>query len=238
MLHKIKYWMDKIPLKVYIAVTVIICVATTPIFVVDGYQLYQNHVTETKLRKIVSERAADYNAYEKDLPDSKPDNDLVPMDTNKKTVYIVVKNPILKKEAIKAVYAWNNTGATKFTCKTANSVSDIKNRYERVVISEYHMNSVSAKRTKTLAYTRQQCDMQTGLSTGSVIKLNTTKIMWMYMNHKNFINYNIEYIVEHELGHTLGLQHRQDKHSVMYPYDGKYSIKSLDVKDVRLLYRN
>lgn len=139
------------------------------------------------------------------------------------TVYLNLDgNKNLLSASDEAIKAWNNTGAFTFV-KTDN-----KKNADIVVEQIYNPNSDYA------GYTTFHYYLKNGILFSADTKLNT-----YYLD--NFSTYNYSYqrvvnTVEHELGHAIGLKHNTNQ-SVMYPTGSIYPIQSLDIQNVKKLYK-
>lgn len=139
------------------------------------------------------------------------------------TVYLNLDgNKNLLSASDEAIKAWNNTGAFTFV-KTNN-----KKNADIVVEQIYNPNSDYA------GYTTFHYYLKNGILFSADTKLNT-----YYLD--NFSTYNYSYqrvvnTVEHELGHAIGLKHNTNQ-SVMYPTGSIYPIQSLDIQNVKKLYK-
>lgn len=139
------------------------------------------------------------------------------------TVYLDLDgNKNLLSASDEAIKAWNNTGAFTFV-KTDN-----KKNADIVVEQIYNPNSDYA------GYTTFHYYLKNGILFSADTKLNT-----YYLD--NFSTYNYSYqrvvnTVEHELGHAIGLKHNTNQ-SVMYPTGSIYPIQSLDIQNVKKLYK-
>ncbi len=139
------------------------------------------------------------------------------------TVYLDLDgNKNLLSASDEAIKAWNNTGAFTFV------KIDNKKNADIVVEQIYNPNSDYA------GYTTFHYYLKNDILFSADTKLNT-----YYLD--NFSSYNYSYqrvvnTVEHELGHAIGLKHNTNQ-SVMYPTGSIYPIQSLDIQNVKKLYK-
>lgn len=140
--------------------------------------------------------------------------------TNSATIYIDIKDPVLRSAAKSAIKAWNNTGAFTFHViknqKKANilftTINDDKDG--AAGLTEANINSGN----DNFIYVR--------------VELNEAYLLDPLYGYsqRRIIN-----TAEHELGHAIGLHHTNDV-SVMQPSGSNYPIQSTDVHNVKLLY--
>lgn len=136
-------------------------------------------------------------------------------------VYLDLSNVTLRSASIDALNAWNNTGA--FTFRITQNKNDAQ-----IIIKA--MNDAS---TNAAGLTNTQYNSLTGHLIKATVKLNSYYLLNQYYG------YNMNRIVntaEHELGHAIGLDHRDDV-SVMYPQGSFYTIQPIDVQNVKKLYK-
>ncbi|MDE7049721.1 MAG: matrixin family metalloprotease [Lactobacillus sp.] len=142
-------------------------------------------------------------------------------ETNTATVYLDLSDPTLKQAAMDGINIWNNTGA--FTFKTTNDKNNAK-----IIIK-----AMDDGQTNAAGLTDTQYNSLTGHLIKATVNLNSYYLLnpsYGY-NHGRIVN-----TVEHELGHAIGLGHK-DGISVMYPQGSFYTIQPSDVDDVRKLYK-
>ncbi|KRL01744.1 hypothetical protein FC81_GL001110 [Liquorilactobacillus capillatus DSM 19910] len=116
---------------------------------------------------------------------------------------------------------WNKAGIFKLVTITNKDQADI------VLTTENKSNTPQAG----VAETKMLINPLTGkkVITHAVAKLNT-----YYLD-----DYSTERKVntaEHELGHTMGLEHTTDHPSVMQPQGSNYGIQQYDVQQLKQLY--
>lgn len=142
-------------------------------------------------------------------------------DSNTATVYIDLSDPTLKQAALDGINVWNNTGAFNF--KITNDRNNAK-----IIIK-----SMNDGETNAAGLTDTQYNSLTGHLLKATVRLNS-----YYLLNPSY-GYNsgrIVNTVEHELGHAIGLGHK-DGISVMYPQRSFYTIQPSDVQDVKKLYQ-
>ncbi|MBA1392548.1 matrixin family metalloprotease [Lactobacillus sp. XV13L] len=138
------------------------------------------------------------------------------------TVYIdLADNHDLIAATSDAIKTWNDTGAFTFK-KTKN-----KKKADITIEQAYRPNFNYAGYTWFNFYLKN-----------NVLFRARTQLNIYYL--QNFADYDYDYTrvvntVEHELGHAVGLKHRNDL-SVMYPIGSYYPIQSSDVKRLKKLY--
>ncbi len=138
---------------------------------------------------------------------------------NSATIYIDIKNPVLKNATETAITQWNNTAA--FTFKVVND----KN-------ANITVSAVNDPNNGAAGLTNTSMNSATGYYLHATVELNS-----YYLLNPAF-GYSQERIVntaEHELGHAIGLQHT-DKTSVMQPAGSYYPIQPRDIQAVKALY--
>lgn len=136
-------------------------------------------------------------------------------------VYLDLSDPTLRTASIDALNAWNNTGA--FTFKMIN------NKQNAQII----IKAMDDGETNAAGLTNTQYNSLTGHLTKATVNLNS-----YYLLNRAY-GYNMNRIIntaEHELGHAIGLNHRQDV-SVMYPQGSFYTIQPSDIQNVKKLYK-
>ncbi|OYR86771.1 matrixin family metalloprotease [Lactobacillus taiwanensis] len=142
-------------------------------------------------------------------------------ESNTATVYLDLSNPTLKQAAIDGINIWNNTGAFNF--KMTNDKNNAK-----IIIK-----AMNDGQTNAAGLTDTQYNSLTGHLIKATVNLNSYYLLnpsYGY-NHGRIVN-----TVEHELGHAIGLVHK-DGISVMYPQGSFYTIQPSDVEDVKKLYQ-
>ena len=160
---------------------------------------------------------------EKIQNDDKNDNNAKghTFESNTATVYLDLSNPTLKQAAIDGINIWNNTGAFNF--KMTNDKNNAK-----IIIK-----AMNDGQTNAAGLTDTQYNSLTGHLIKATVNLNSYYLLnpsYGY-NHGRIVN-----TVEHELGHAIGLGHK-DGISVMYPQGSFYTIQPSDVEDVKKLYQ-
>lgn len=142
-------------------------------------------------------------------------------DSNTATVYIDLSDPTLKQAALDGINVWNNTGAFNF--KITNDRNNAK-----IIIK-----SMNDGETNAAGLTDTQYNSLTGHLLKATVRLNS---YYLLNPSYGYNNGRIVNTVEHELGHAIGLGHK-DGISVMYPQGSFYTIQPSDVQDVKKLYK-
>lgn len=142
-------------------------------------------------------------------------------ESNTATVYIDLSDPTLKQAAINGINIWNNTGAFNF--KITNDRNNAK-----IIIK-----SMNDGETNAAGLTDTQYNSLTGHLLKATVRLNS---YYLLNPSYGYNNGRIVNTVEHELGHAIGLGHK-DGISVMYPQGSFYTIQPSDVQDVKKLYK-
>ena len=141
-------------------------------------------------------------------------------ESNTATVYINLSNSILKQAAIDGINVWNNTGAFNF------KITDDKNNAKIII------EAMDDGETNAAGLTDTQYNSLTGYLIKATVRLNS---YYLLNPSYGYNNGRIVNTVEHELGHAIGLGHKNGI-SVMYPQGSFYTIQPSDVKDVKKLY--
>ncbi len=142
-------------------------------------------------------------------------------DSNTATVYIDLSDPTLKQAALDGINVWNNTGAFNF--KITNDRNNAK-----IIIK-----SMNDGETNAAGLTDTQYNSLTGHLLKATVRLNS---YYLLNPSYGYNNGRIVNTVEHELGHAIGLGHK-DGISVMYPQGSFYTIHPCDCKDFKKLYQ-
>ncbi|WP_342988789.1 matrixin family metalloprotease [Streptococcus salivarius] len=135
------------------------------------------------------------------------------------TVFINAKNPEIVNAYKQAITSWNNTGAFNFLLtndkQKANIIADEGN--------------VAAP----LGVTYSTYYLPTKQYSNATVYLNTFHVQNNYYqkNGGKLLN-----TAQHELGHSIGLEHNSAVASVMEPKGGKTSIQPVDINNVKKLY--
>lgn len=139
------------------------------------------------------------------------------------TVYIDLKRSSqvdLYNATINAMAAWNQTGAFRF--KQTSS----KKKAKIVVVSAY--KSDGAAGLTTYKYSSRKRRLYS-----AKVSLNT---YYLDSSYYNYSQARIVNTVEHELGHAIGLDHRNGV-TVMYPTGSLYTIQPKDIALVKKIYK-
>ena len=142
-------------------------------------------------------------------------------DSNTATVYIDLSDPTLKQAALDGINVWNNTGAFNF--KITNDRNNAK-----IIIK-----SMNDGETNAAGLTDTQYNSLTGHLLKATVRLNS---YYLLNPSYGYNNGRIVNTVEHELGHAIGLGHK-DSISVMYPQGSFYTIQPSDSQYFKNLYQ-
>jgi predicted Zn-dependent protease len=140
--------------------------------------------------------------------------------SNSATIYIDIKDPVLRSAAKTAIKSWNNTGVFTFHVikdqKKANILfTTIDNDHDGAAgLTEANINSGNGN----FIYVK--------------VELNSAYLLDPVYGYsqRRIVN-----TAEHELGHAIGLHHSNDV-SVMQPSGSNYPIQQNDIQNVKLLY--
>ena len=140
-------------------------------------------------------------------------------DSNTATVYIDLSDPTLKQAALDGINVWNNTGAFNF--KITNDRNSAK-----IIIK-----SMNDGETNAAGLTDTQYNSLTGHLLKATVRLNS---YYLLNPSYGYNNGRIVNTVEHELGHAIGLGHK-DGISDMYQQGSFYTIQPSDFQDLKKL---
>lgn len=142
--------------------------------------------------------------------------------TNKASVYIKATDPVFVNAYHVAINNWNNTGAFTFTLtedqKKANIITDQMN--------DSKVNAAGLAKVESQALNHQISQVK--------VYLNS----YFLMDHS--YGYQADRIVhtaEHELGHAIGLDHKDTENSVMQSSGSFFGIEQTDIDQVNELYQ-
>lgn len=138
------------------------------------------------------------------------------------TVFINAKNPEIVNAYKQAITSWNNTGAFNFLLTNDKQKANI-------IADERYEGNVAAP----LGVTYSTYYLPTKQYSNATVYLNTFHVQNNYYqkNGGKLLN-----TAQHELGHSIGLEHNSAVASVMEPKGGKTSIQSVDINNVKKLY--
>ena len=138
------------------------------------------------------------------------------------TVFINAKNPEIVIAYKQAITSWNNTGAFNFLLTNDKQKANI-------IADERYEGNVAAP----LGVTYSTYYLPTKQYSNATVYLNTFHVQNNYYqkNGGKLLN-----TAQHELGHSIGLEHNSAVASVMEPKGGKTSIQPVDINNVKKLY--
>ena len=138
------------------------------------------------------------------------------------TVFINAKNPEIVNAYKQAITSWNNTGAFNFLLTNDRQKANI-------IADERYEGNVAAP----LGITYSTYYLPTKQYSNATVYLNTFHLQNNYYqkNGGKLLN-----TAQHELGHSIGLEHNSAVASVMEPKGGKTSIQPVDINNVKKLY--
>jgi len=138
------------------------------------------------------------------------------------TVFINAKNPEIVNAYKQAITSWNNTGAFNFLLTNDKQKANI-------IADERYEGNVAAP----LGVTYSTYYLPTKQYSNATVYLNTFHVQNNYYqkNGGKLLN-----TAQHELGHSIGLEHNSAVASVMEPKGGKTSIQPVDINNVKKLY--
>ncbi|MFR5846974.1 MAG: matrixin family metalloprotease [Streptococcus salivarius] len=142
--------------------------------------------------------------------------------TKEATVFINAKNPEIVNAYKQAITSWNNTGAFNFLLTNDKQKANI-------IADERYEGNVAAP----LGVTYSTYYLPTKQYSNATVYLNSFHVQNNYYqkNGGKLLN-----TAQHELGHSIGLEHNSAVASVMEPKGGKTSIQPVDINNVKKLY--
>lgn len=138
------------------------------------------------------------------------------------TVFINAKNPQIVSAYKEAITSWNKTGAFNFLLTNDKQKANI-------IADERYEGNVAAP----LGITYSTYYLPSKQYSNATVYLNTFHVQNNYYqkNGGKLLN-----TAQHELGHSIGLDHNSAVASVMEPKGGKTSIQPVDINNVKKLY--
>ena len=138
------------------------------------------------------------------------------------TVFINAKNPQIVSAYKEAITSWNKTGAFNFLLTNDKQKANI-------IADERYEGNVAAP----LGVTYSTYYLPTKQYSNATVYLNSFHVQNNYYqkNGGKLLN-----TAQHELGHSIGLEHNSAVASVMEPKGGKTSIQPVDINNVKKLY--
>jgi len=137
-------------------------------------------------------------------------------------VTYVIQAPSYQRNVyLAAIRAWNATGQVKFVQGS--------NAHHQITLTTSTATTGKYRRLSGITF---QTGYRNGYYTQSRDLLLTRNLSTYHYSYSNQIH-----VAEHELGHSIGLQHSSDKHSVMYNNNRYNGISGADTAAVRLRYR-
>lgn len=165
---------------------------------------------------------------------------------NSLAVVVTSKNPRFLAEVKNACAAWSpafkfhDYGYVNLTHKKINTRKD---KFPIIYVSQVTLAAEKNAREEGVVSGIDFGHVRRGyFRTSSLyIGIDTKSITYLITLQKKDANKNITYVLEHELGHALGLlRHSTDKKDVMYPYlnEGESGLRPVDLAVVERLYQN